>query len=69
MQPYNVIYDSRTIDLDKFELQKELSYRPQTDEYIVAIDKKNRSQKFLKIIKIGHLYKDGVPYLFLILQL
>lgn len=65
MQSYNIICYSKIINLDKYVLPTELNYRPQTNEYIIV--EKNNNMCFLQITKIGHLKKEGVPYLLLVL--
>lgn len=68
MQEFNIIYESRTIDLDDYNLPSTLVTRPLTDEYIVAEVKKTLNTKLLRIAKVAHTKKNGVTHLLLVLQ-
>lgn len=54
MGKYNVAYSSRIIDIEDYDLPKQLCYRPLQDEYIHAIKKSDNEQKIFKICKIVH---------------
>ena len=68
MQEYNLKYESRSVDLDNYDLPDKLVNRPLTDEYIIGESKVNRKARVFKISRVIHTKIDGISCLLLNIQ-